>query len=390
SALAQFGDRLSRRIHDHHAGRERGAAPRRNTVEAERVGIGHDGADLVDRDAEFLRRHHADRDARARDIAGAEDQRHRAVDRDVERAGGLATAVEPEARRDAAALAGWQRRIVMVAGLGSLQRLDEADRPESLAIDGLVAFGRCVLEAEVDRVHADLAGQLVEYAFDPEHHLRHTGRAERVHLRPVRHDLIRHRLHVLEVVAREHRLRCIDEHRAGEAAGLEDELGVGGRDGAVLLGSELDARLRPRYRPGGAEHLVAGERDLDRPLGLAGELDRHWLAVEAGLAAETAAHLRLLNADLGGFDLENVGEPVAEHPWRLRAAPQFDLAVLAAGRDAALRLDIALVHRLGVVFVLDDDVGLLEARLGVAHGEVEPLAHVRGLVAPLDSPRPYL
>ena len=49
------------------------------------------------------------------------------------------------------------------------------------------------------------------------------------------------------------------------------------------------------------------------------------------------------------------------------------------GRDAALRLDIALVHRLGVVFVLDDDVGLGKTLLDVAHGEIEPLDHVGGL-----------
>ena len=67
-----------------------------------------------------------------------------------------------------------------------------------------------------------LRGELIDHAFDPEHHLRHAGRAEGIHLRAVRHDLVGDGLDVLEVVAREHRLRRVDEHRAGEGAGLED------------------------------------------------------------------------------------------------------------------------------------------------------------------------
>src|SRR5262249_24203304 len=145
---------------------------------------------LIDRDPQFFRRHHADGDARARHIGGAEDERDRTVRRDVERAGGLAAAVEPEAGGDAATLPLRHRRLVVIAVLRRLQRLDEADRPEGLAVDGLVAFGGRVLEPQVYRVHADLARQFVDHAFDTEHDLRHAGGAERVHLRPVRHYLV--------------------------------------------------------------------------------------------------------------------------------------------------------------------------------------------------------
>ena len=98
-ALAQLGDRLAGGIDDDHAAGEGGAAAGRDAVEAERMGVGHDGAHFVDRDAELLGRHHADRDARAGNVGGAEDERDRAVGRDIERAGRLAAAIEPEARR---------------------------------------------------------------------------------------------------------------------------------------------------------------------------------------------------------------------------------------------------------------------------------------------------
>src|SRR5262249_37138185 len=343
------------------------------------------GAHLVDRDAGLPGRQNADRDARAGDIGGAEDQRPRAVDRDVEGAGGLAAAVEPEPGGDAAALAGRHRRIVVVALLGSLKRLDEADAAEGLAVDRLIALGRRVLEPQIDRVHAELPGELVDHALAAEDDLRRARGAERIHLRAVRHDLVGRGLHVLEVVAGEHRLRRVREHRAGEGAGLEDELGLRRRDGAVLLDAHLDAGPGAGDRAGGAEDVVAGEGDLDRAPRLAGQLDRHRLAVEAGLAAEAAAHLRLLHADLRGLDLEDVGEPVAEHPRTLRAAPQLDLAIFRGRGDAALRLDIALVHRLGVVFALDDDVSFRKTLLHVANAEIESLDHVRGLVGALDA-----
>src|SRR5262249_11547597 len=54
SALAQFGDRLAGGIDDYHAGRIGGAAAGGDAVEAERVGVGHDGAHLVDGDAQLL------------------------------------------------------------------------------------------------------------------------------------------------------------------------------------------------------------------------------------------------------------------------------------------------------------------------------------------------
>ena len=64
----------------------------------------------------------------------------------------------------------------------------------------------------------------------------------------------------------------------------------------------------------------------------------------------------------------------------LCTGPDFDLAVVGPIADTGLRFDIALMHRLGVVFVLDDDVGLGKTIIDVAHRKLYALDHVGGLV----------
>ncbi len=63
----------------------------------------------------------------------------------------------------------------------------------------------------------------------------------------------------------------------------------------------------------------------------------------------------------------------------LAGAEDRALAVGAVGAQAGMRLDIGLVHRLGGVAALDDDLGVLEAGLDVALVEVHALGDVRGL-----------
>ena len=265
----------------------------------------------------------------------------------------------------------------MRAGLGGLQRFDEADLAEGLRIDRPGAIGHGVLHAEIDLVHADLVGEFADDALDAEDHLRHAGRAEGGDLGAVGDHLIGHCAHILQIVAREHGLGRIGEGRARIGAGLEDQFGVRRRDRAILLAADLDARLRARHRPGAPEDLRTGEGDLHRSARLAGELDGDGLRIKGRLAAEAAAKFRLLHLDLGAIHLEDLREAVAVDEGRLGAAPQFDLALLRTGGDAGLRLDIALVHGLGVEGALDDDVRLGEARLDIAHAKLIALHHIR-------------
>ena len=62
----------------------------------------------------------------------------------------------------------------------------------------------------------------------------------------------------------------------------------------------------------------------------------------------------------------------------LGRSPQFRLAVRAIARKAGLRLDIALVHRLGVELALDDHLGLRESRGDVAAAVLQAFGHVGG------------
>ena len=122
---------------------------------------------------------------------------------------------------------------------------------------------------------------------------------------------------------------------------------------AVLLGAELHLDDAARGRAGGAEHLLAAHHHLDRTAGLLRQRQRHRLEVDEGLAAEAAADLGRDRADIGDVDAEQLGAVGADHELALARAPDRALAVGADADDAGMRLDIALVHRLGRVPALD-------------------------------------
>ena len=104
--------------------------------------------------------------------------------------------------------------------------------------------------------------------------------------------------------------------------------------------------------------------------GLARERERHRLEEHRGLAAEAAADLRGGDAQLGDVHAEQRGADVAHHEMALGAAPELALAVGADAGEAGMRLDIALMGRLGLEAALDDDVGLGEALLDIAMAEL--------------------
>ena len=103
-ALAGFLHDLARGLDRRHAAREGRAAAAGEEVVAELAGVADLDADLVEVDAELLGRHHAQRGAQAADVGRAGRQRQRAVLVELQRHGGLAADVEPEAGGDAAAL----------------------------------------------------------------------------------------------------------------------------------------------------------------------------------------------------------------------------------------------------------------------------------------------
>ena len=85
--------------------------------------------------------------------------------------------------------------------LRRFERRADADRAIDRAIGGSGAFLRGVLDAELDRIHADLLGQLVDGAFHREGRHRRRRRAIGRGLRPVDQHFVADRLDVLELVA---------------------------------------------------------------------------------------------------------------------------------------------------------------------------------------------
>ena len=63
----------------------------------------------------------------------------------------------------------------------------------------------------------------------------------------------------------------------------------------------------------------------------------------------------------------------------LAAAPDGYVAVRAPVHRGGVRLYVALVHRLGAELALHDDIGVLEALLGVAHLKKEVVCYVRAV-----------
>ena len=233
-----------------------------------------------------------------------------------------------------------------------------------------------VLEAEFDRVHADLLGAHVHDALDREGRDRRARRAVGGGFRPVADDVVTNRLGVGDVIGRECAQAPVHHRRARKGAGLELEEPFGGGDLAVLFDADLDPHRRARGRPRRLEHLVAAHRHLDRAAGLFRQQRRDRLDVDDGLAAEPAADLGRGHAQIAHRHLEQLGGQRADDEMTLARRPNLALAVGVHSRGGRMRLDIALVHRGGLELLLDHEIGVLEALLDIADGEFEPLRDI--------------
>ena len=191
-----------------------------------------------------------------------------------------------------------ERRLHMRMVLRRLERRADADRAVDRTVGRSRAFACGVLDAEVDRIHADLLGQFVDHALHREGRHRRRRRAIGRGLRPVDQNFVADRLDVLEVVAGERGHGAEFGPHAGIGAAGIAQRGVGRGDRAVLAGADLDVDRGGAGRSRGAEHLVARHHQLDRPARLARQRQRDRLGPDMGLAAEAAADLRRGDAQL--------------------------------------------------------------------------------------------
>ena len=211
---------------------------------------------------------------------------------------GFATDVEPEPGSNAARLTGLELRLIMRMRFHGLQRLDEGAVADRGAIDGLRAVLHGVEDAQIDGVHLELAGQIVDRALDGEGRHRRAGRTIGRDLGPVADHVIADQREVLDVVAGKRRHAAEIDRRTGERAGLVSQGHFGRGDLAVLRRGQPDIHGGARRRSRGEEDFLAGHNQLHRPPAFARKRQRHGLEINGRLAAKAAA-------DLGGdhFDV---------------------------------------------------------------------------------------
>ena len=260
--------------------------------------------------------------------------------------------------------------------LHRLEGIDQADGPELGPVSGLGALLGGVLQPELDRVHADLHGQLVDDGLDAK---RRDGRRRGAiggELGPVDDDVVARRLDVVDFVAGKGAHHRQLDQRAGKGAALEPDVGLAGRDPARLGDPDLDPQAGAGRRPRRPKNLLAGHHELHRAARLARERERHRLDEDGGLAAEAAADLGSRDAELRDVHAQEPGAHIAHAEVALRADPKLALAVAADAGQTSVRLDVALVGRPAPIMLLDDLIGLRKSLLDVADIEIVALRDV--------------
>src|SRR5262249_46159811 len=154
------------------------------------------------------------------------------------------------------------------------------------------------------------------------------------------------------------------------------QLGVAGGQTAVPLDTDLDAHRARRGRAAGPQHLFATHHHLHWFAGFTRQGERQRLQEYYGLAAETAADLGGGHPQARDVEAEQGGAHRSHHVMPLRAAPDVTRTVRLEVGEAGVRLDIALVGRLGAEHALDDHVRSLETLVEIAMAELMPACDV--------------
>ena len=240
-----------------------------------------------------------------------------------------------------------------------------------------------VLPPQLERVHAELRGELVHHRLDDVDALRPARAADRVGRELVRehaHDVA---LDVRDLVAAgDHAARERRDDRALDevvAAAVLDDLRVDRGQRPVALGAQLGVGdvVAPVVRRG---HVLGARGDpLDRPVQLARRVaGEDLLAVDLQLGPEAAAHLRRDHADAVLADAELDRQHDARDVRDLRRGVQREAIGLPGGEHPA-RLDRRARRAVVDDPPLHDHVGVRQARVDVAAADA-PLEHAVGVV----------
>ena len=222
-----------------------------------------------------------------------------------------------------------------------------------------------ILESQFDRVHAELACDVVDDRLDGKGGVRGRRRAIGGGLRRVGEHAPRLELEVGELVAR-HRHRTDHAGEVAVGTDLVRHPAVDGGELTVAGGTDLDAELGAGRRARRAKHLFAAHHQLDRTAGLLAQAGGNRFEVHRGLPAEAAADLGRRDLDPAGLPAEHRSGDRTNHEVALRRSPHVGLAVGAGVDDTGMRLDVALVDVSAVEFAFDHDVGCRHGGVGVA------------------------
>ena len=181
-------------------------------------------------------------------------------------------------------------------GLSHFQRFPAADARIDDAVRTPRALDGRVLDAEIDRIHAELFGQGVHGLFGAEGYLGGTGSSVSEAARLVDDDIVAIDETVGNVVAGQHAHGRGADQSAGIGTRLEGDIGLGCCQLAGAVGTHLDAHERPGCRPRALEHIGPRHRHFHRLRRLLRQQCGRRFEVDGNLAAETAA-------DLLGYDL---------------------------------------------------------------------------------------
>ena len=161
--------------------------------------------------------------------------------------------------------------------LHRFQHFHAADAREHGAVGAARAFGGCVLEAQVERIHAQLERQFVDNLLGGECGVGSARRAVCGGLGLVHHYVVAVDGGVLYVVGGEYAHSARAHRRALERAGFVCEIRLHRGDAAVVLCAYLYLHIGAAGWAGCLKDVGAAHNNLDGTAALFGEQRRHRL-----------------------------------------------------------------------------------------------------------------
>ena len=232
--------------------------------------------------------------------------------------------------------------------------------------EGVAGLGE-VLVAELERVHAELAGHLVDDALTGEEGLRRAPGAERGAPAVVGAHQVTHAAHARDVVA-----GAAEQAALGEVvaelhvrAVVVPPLVLHGEELAVLVRGQLAVVVVRRALAGVGDAHPVVVLEVHRAAGRDGRRAEQAFHGRAELVAEGAARVVLDHAQLVFLHPEALGDHQGVQVERDALGVDGDAAFFVGVREAAVGLEEEMRLALQVVLALDDVGRRLEDLLGV-------------------------